>query len=70
VKTLDWVRFFTAVLPMLTDLARELFKRHAGDVDGARSELRAIRDHGARLEAAEAGIDARLEALRARDEGK
>jgi hypothetical protein len=59
-----WIRFFTAVLPELTELARELFKRHQGDVKGARAELTVIRDHGARLRAAEVEIDARLEQLR------
>jgi hypothetical protein len=34
-----WIRFFTAVLPELTELARELFKRHQGDVKGARAEI-------------------------------
>lgn len=69
-SALGWVRFFAAVLPALTDLARELFKRHRGDADLARDELRTIRDHGARLEAAESELDARLEAVRAREQGK
>ena len=61
-----WVRFFVALLPELTEIARELFKRHQGNVAQARAELTVIRDHGARLRAAEAEIDARLEQVKKR----
>jgi hypothetical protein len=70
VNPVGWIRFFTAVLPELTELARELFKRHQGNVADARKELTAIRDHGARLRAAEVEIDARLEQLRRDRPGK
>jgi hypothetical protein len=61
-----WIRFFTAVLPELTELARELWKRHQGNVADARKELTVIRDHGARLRAAEAELDARLAEVKRR----
>jgi hypothetical protein len=61
-----WVRFFMALLPELTELARELFQRHKGHVGQARQELTAIRDHGARLRAAENEIDARLAEVKRR----
>lgn len=64
---MKWAAFFAAILPALTDLARELYRRHGGDSAAARSELRAIRDHWAKLEAAEKAIDARLEAVKKRE---
>jgi len=67
VSALVWARFFAIMLPELTDLARDLYRRHRGSADAARAELATIRDHGARLRAAEAEIDSRLDAVRARE---
>lgn len=63
-SALSWAKFFAIMLPELSALGRELWKRHQGNVAEARKELTAIRDHGARLRAAEAEIDARLDQLR------
>jgi len=67
VSALSWAKFFAIMLPELSDLARELYQRHRGNPEGAREELAAIRNHGARLRAAEADIDSRLDAVRARE---
>jgi hypothetical protein len=68
-SALSWAKFFAILLPELSDLARELYRRHQGNADGARAELATIRDHGARLRAAEAEIDSRLDAVRTREKG-
>jgi hypothetical protein len=65
---LNWAKFFAAILPELARLGHELFERHRGHVAPARTELRALRDHGARLQAAEDALDARLDALRDREQ--
>jgi hypothetical protein len=67
VNPLSWAKFFAVMLPELSELGRELYKRHKGHLDSARAELALIRDHGARLHAAEAAIDARLDRLGDRD---
>ena len=63
---LSWAKFFAVLLPELSELGRELWRRHKGNVEDAQRELAAIRDHGARLRAAEAEIDARLAFVKAR----
>lgn len=63
----SWVRFFAALLPAATELLRALYRRHDGNIAAAREELREIRDHGTRLDEAEAAVDARIEAVRGRE---
>lgn len=58
-------RLVQAYGPELTELVRVLAARFGGDRDLVRAELRRITDHGARGEAAEAGFDARVAAVRA-----
>lgn len=70
VSALNWAKFFAALLADLSDYARELHRRHRGDVEAARAELVAVRNHGARLQAREDGIDSRLEAVAERERGQ
>lgn len=64
---LSWATFAARMLPLALELVRDLFVRHRGDLAAARAELRAIRDHWAGLPAAEAAVDARLEAVKKRE---
>ena len=63
-----WFRFFAMLMPDLKDLARELFRWHKGDVEAARASLVHIRNHGLRLDIAEAEIDARMARAKADSE--
>lgn len=65
-----WIRFASALMPSLLDLARALFERHKGDVEASRQELRAIRNHGAQLLEFEREIQSRLDLLKARQAAK
>jgi hypothetical protein len=62
-----WIRFWTALLPEMITLGRHLYRLCKGDVDAARREIHAIRDHGARLEAFEKEAAQRLAAIKARE---
>lgn len=64
---LSWATFAARLLPLALELVRDLYERHHGDLAAARTELRAIRDHWARVPAAEAAVDARLEAVKKRE---
>lgn len=66
---LVWATFAARMLPYALDLLRDLHRRHNGDVAAARAELRAVRDHWARIEEIEATVDARLDAVRKREVG-
>jgi hypothetical protein len=56
-----WAQFALQILPDLVQLARELFKRHGGDIEAARLELRNIHSRKAEIEADRAKIDAEIE---------
>lgn len=62
----NWAGFFRVMLPLLSDLARELFKTFKGDPEAAAVELqRTIKDYGAQRHEQEKLIDAELAAVRA-----
>lgn len=65
-----WVRFFALLLPDVRDLIKELYGWYKGDVDKARSALIHIRNHGLRLDIAEAEIDERMNRARAAEPPK
>lgn len=66
---LSWATFAARMLPLALELLRDLYRRHDGNLDAARTELRAVRDHWARVAEIEATVDARLEAVRKREDG-
>lgn len=62
---MTWAKFFAEILPLLSDLARELFKMFNGDADAAKLELgRQIKDYGAQRREQQKQIDAELAAAR------
>lgn len=66
---MSWAKFFAEILPLLSDLARELFKTFKGDADAAKFELtRQITDYGAQRREAQKQLDAKLAAARAEKE--
>jgi hypothetical protein len=66
VSVASWARFFAEVLPLLSELARELFALFKGDVDAAKVELQnQIKDYGAVRREQQKQIDAELAAARA-----
>lgn len=67
VAIMGWLLFLRQVWPDAVDLVKDLYDRFHGDVDKTKAEIRRIRDHGARLDAAEQEIDARIEAVKARE---
>lgn len=62
---LNWAKFFAAVLPELSELARSLFIVHGGNAEAARVELRQIRDHGEIRRANQRALDEALAKARA-----
>lgn len=63
---MKWAAFFSEVLPLLSDLALELFKTFKGDAEAAKIELKhQITDYGAQRKEAQKQIDAELAAARA-----
>lgn len=68
-SAVSWGKFFSIVLPLLSDLARELFKLFNGDPEAAAVELRrSITDYGAQRREQEKLIDAQLAVARAAKE--
>ena len=61
---MTWLRFLTALLPVVHELIRELYERHSGSVQAAKAELSEIRDHGRRLDATRAAFEERARKLR------
>lgn len=64
----SWPLFLIQMWPVAKELLRELHRWTQGDVEKATAALRRIKDHGLRLDEAEAAVDARIEAVRKRDE--
>jgi hypothetical protein len=65
VNVLNWAKFLAALLPYLSDLARELFKRHGGDVEAAKAELKTITDYGLMRREKQLAIDREIADWRA-----
>ena len=57
--------FVATLMPDLIAAARALYKACNGDVDKARGVLEIVKDHGGRLDAHRARLDAELAQLRA-----
>jgi hypothetical protein len=55
------------MMPAATDLLRDLHRLTGGDVALSKQAIRRIRDHGYRLDQAEAEVDARIQAVRDRE---
>ncbi len=66
---MTWVRFFLAIAPDLKDFGKLLYDRFHGDLTEARAELRRIPDYWSGEAKHRAGIDARLDAVAARNSG-
>lgn len=63
---LSWAQFFAEVLPLLSDLARELFDAFKGDAEQAKAALQqTIADYGAKRREQQKQLDAELAAARA-----
>jgi hypothetical protein len=69
-SVLNWAKFLSLLLPTLTDLARDLFVRHGGNAEAAKSELRTIRDYGAMRRETQAALDREIADWRAEQEKK
>jgi len=63
---MTWFLFLRSMMPLLVELARDLFRRHGGDVDKAKAELRDIRSQKSGVQADRAAVDAEVEKLRER----
>lgn len=60
---LPWAKFATTILPDLVALARELFRRHNGNAEAARIEIRNIHSQKANIEADRRAVDERVREL-------
>lgn len=60
---LPWAKFATTLLPDLVALARELFRRHSGNAEAARIEIRNIHSQKANIEADRRAVDERVREL-------
>lgn len=67
-KAVGWLRFFAALWPDAKQLIADLYRWHRGDVSAAREALSRIRDHGQRLDEEQELVDARMQAVREREQ--
>jgi hypothetical protein len=63
-NSIAFLRFARLMWPIVSEILRDLFRRHSGDAVAATVELRRIRDYGLRGEAAEEDFDERIDALK------
>lgn len=59
----SWPRFLVSMYPLAKALIEDLYRWHKGDVVAAKAALRRIREHGLRLDEAEAELDKRVDAI-------
>lgn len=64
---MNWARYLITMMPAATELLRDLHRLTGGDVALSKQAIRRIRDHGYRLDQAEAEVDARIQAVRDRE---
>lgn len=64
----SWTRFLIQMWPVVKELLHELYRWHKGDVEAATQALRRIKDHGLRLDEAELAVDARIAAVRDKEQ--
>ena len=67
-NAVGWLRFSLALWPDAKQLIADLYRWHKGDVEAARQALSRIRDHGQRLDVKEGELDARMQAVRDREQ--
>lgn len=61
-----WAIFVIRLMPILKEIALDLYNKHKGDVEAAKTELRRIRDYGQQLDHFKDEIAERMAALKAR----
>lgn len=64
---IQWLRFASALRPVVNEVLEDLFKLTGGDVEQSKAAIRRIRDRGYVLKEAEDAVDARIQAVRDRD---
>lgn len=64
---IEWLKFANAMRPVVNELLERLFKETGGNVTEATRRVRRIPDRSPDLEAREAAVDARIQAVRDRD---
>lgn len=67
-NAVGWLRFCAALWPDAKQLLADLYRWHKGDVEAARQGLSRVRNHGQRLDEGQAEIDARMQAVRDREQ--